>query len=200
MVRFVVRVVCLVCLCVPGSVSRVSGSRIGWIEFDTSLPVTVSRGPAAVTAADPARAPARARGLGVGRTGRCGRSMAHGQDLERRKRAAIERYGQGGAAGSSYLGALEAGRRETRQLRAARQSAFNVVLSSRRRHEGGDALVAKRIVREVKAVDRNQLAHGWREGHHSCVADVSRSEKEVLEPRQRASGQGGGEQLGASVV
>ena len=76
-VRFVVRVV--LCLCVPASVPRVCGSRIGWIEVDASLAVTVSRGPAAVTAADPARAPARARGLGVGRTGRCGRLMAHGQ-------------------------------------------------------------------------------------------------------------------------
>ena len=69
----------------------------------------------------------------------------------------------------------------------------------RRRQEGGEALVAERVTVEIEPPQRGQCQQGWREGHQPGIADdAGVGQLKVLEPRQSASAQGGGEGRGAS--
>ena len=65
-----------------------------------------------------------------------------GRALERRQRAAVERSGEGGAAGVGDLGVAEVERLELRQPSRRRRRR---TCRRRRRHEGGEALVAERV-------------------------------------------------------
>ena len=62
--------------------------------------------------------------------------------LERRQRAAVERSGEGGAAGVGDLGAAEV---EPLELRQPSRRRRRRTCRRRRRHEGGEALVAERV-------------------------------------------------------
>eukprot|EP00964_Phaeocystis_antarctica_P104677 scaffold69793_cov55-Phaeocystis_antarctica.AAC.1 len=70
----------------------------------------------------------------------------------------------------------------------------------RRRHEGGEALVAERVAAETEILQRGQPPQGRREGHQPRVADGGVVQREGLEPRQGASAQGGGQCRGACVA
>ena len=70
----------------------------------------------------------------------------------------------------------------------------------RRRQEGGEALVAERVTVEIEPPQRGHCQQGWREGHQPGIADAGVGQLKVLEPRQSASAQGGGEGRGASVT
>eukprot|EP00964_Phaeocystis_antarctica_P085169 scaffold53745_cov66-Phaeocystis_antarctica.AAC.2 len=125
-----------------------------------------------------------------------GRDAVQVEPLEGRQLAAVERSGEGGAAGVGDLGVVEvellellqpSGRRRRRTCRQWR-------------HEGGEALVAERVARETDSLQRGQPPQGRREGHQPRVADGGAVQKEVLEPRQGTPAQGGGERRGACVA
>eukprot|EP00964_Phaeocystis_antarctica_P051197 scaffold29862_cov51-Phaeocystis_antarctica.AAC.2 len=126
--------------------------------------------------------------------------------LERRQRAAFERNDQGGAAGVGDLRFAEVEPNELRQhssrrrLRTCRQVRLRTCRRRRRRHEGGDTLVAERAVPEKEILQRRKSPQGRREGHQPRVADGVAAQREDIEPRQGASAQGGGEHRGACVA
>eukprot|EP00964_Phaeocystis_antarctica_P160322 scaffold131851_cov75-Phaeocystis_antarctica.AAC.1 len=126
---------------------------------------------------------------------RCGAGGSAGKEstLEGRQLAAVERGGEGGAPGVGDLGAVEVEQHELLQASSRRRQRA----CSRRRHEGGEGLVAKRIRREVETLQRGQPPQGWREGHQRRVTDGGVSQLKGSEPRQGASAQGGGERRGA---
>eukprot|EP00964_Phaeocystis_antarctica_P026614 scaffold14992_cov69-Phaeocystis_antarctica.AAC.6 len=84
-----------------------------------------------------------------------GRGVFKTEVLERRQRAAVERSGQGGAAGVGDLGAVEA---EQPELRQYSRPATRASPPSRRRtcrlHEGGKALVADRVTIKIETLQR----------------------------------------------
>eukprot|EP00964_Phaeocystis_antarctica_P156374 scaffold125991_cov57-Phaeocystis_antarctica.AAC.3 len=123
-----------------------------------------------------------------------GRDALREKATERRQCAAAERGGQGSAAGVGDLGVDEEERLELRQPspRSRRRTCRR-----RRRHEGGEALVAERVFPEIENLQRGQPSQGRREGHQPCVAYGGLVQLEALEPRQGASAQGGGERRGA---
>eukprot|EP00964_Phaeocystis_antarctica_P059522 scaffold35338_cov59-Phaeocystis_antarctica.AAC.8 len=106
------------------------------------------------------------------------------------------RSGQGGAAGVGDLGVDEVEPLELRQPSSRRRRRT----CRRRSHEGGEALVAERIAPQNENYQRGQPPQGRREGHQPRVADGSVAQLEVVEPRQGASAQGGGESRGARVT
>eukprot|EP00964_Phaeocystis_antarctica_P157742 scaffold128061_cov72-Phaeocystis_antarctica.AAC.2 len=119
-----------------------------------------------------------------------GRDVVQKEIPERRQRAAVERSGEGGAAGVGDLGVAKVEHPELRQYsRRQRRHTWR----RRRRHEGGEALVAERVALEKENLQRGQPPQGRREGHQPHVADGGVAQTEVLEPRQGASAQGGGE-------
>ena len=115
---------------------------------------------------------------------------------ERWQRVAVERRGQGGAAGVGNLGVPEREHTELRQHTCVPKR----TRQRRRRHEGGDALVAERAVHEYELLQRRQPAHGRREGHQTRITDAAAVQVEELEPRQGASAQGSLERRGACVA
>eukprot|EP00964_Phaeocystis_antarctica_P056009 scaffold32992_cov48-Phaeocystis_antarctica.AAC.3 len=116
--------------------------------------------------------------------------------LERWQRAAVERRGESGAAGVGDLGVAEEELLELCQhSRRRRQRTCR-----RRRQEGGEALVAERVVNEAENLQEGQPLQGRREGHQPRVADGGAAQMESLEPRQGASAQGGGERRSAGVA
>eukprot|EP00964_Phaeocystis_antarctica_P103999 scaffold69192_cov72-Phaeocystis_antarctica.AAC.3 len=119
-----------------------------------------------------------------------GRAAVKVHFLERRQNAAVERSGQGGAAGVGDLGVVEEEQPELRQHSRRRRQR---TCRRRRRHEGGEALVAERVVNQSEILQRGQAPQGRREGHQPRVADGGVDQPEVREPRQGASTQGGGE-------
>eukprot|EP00964_Phaeocystis_antarctica_P015487 scaffold8570_cov66-Phaeocystis_antarctica.AAC.2 len=125
-----------------------------------------------------------------------GRDAGHTDELERRERAAVERDGEGGAAGVGDVGAAEEERLELRQHPSRRRR------RTRRRwsHEGKEARVAERAALETESLQRGQPPQGRREGHQPRVADGGGDQIEGLKPRQGASAQGGGERRGACVA
>jgi hypothetical protein len=70
----------------------------------------------------------------------------------------------------------------------------------RRRHEGGEALVAEPVANEAKLLQRGPPPPGRREGHQPRVTDGGVVQREDIEPRHGASAQGGGERRGACVA
>eukprot|EP00964_Phaeocystis_antarctica_P133114 scaffold97287_cov48-Phaeocystis_antarctica.AAC.2 len=126
-----------------------------------------------------------------------GRDAGQIERLERRQRAAVERSGQGGAAGVGDLGVAEVERLELRQPYCRR---WRQDTGRRRRHqEGGEALVTERVAFETETLQRGPPPQGRREGHHPGVADGGAVQFETLEPWQGASAQGGGEFRSACV-
>eukprot|EP00964_Phaeocystis_antarctica_P078954 scaffold49135_cov76-Phaeocystis_antarctica.AAC.4 len=117
--------------------------------------------------------------------------------LKRRQRAAVERGGKSGASRVGHLGVVE-----VEVLELLQPSSRQRQRTGRRRqhHEGGEALVAERVVAETESRQRGHPPQGRREGHQVCVADGGVPQREVLEPRQGASAQGGGERHGACVA
>eukprot|EP00964_Phaeocystis_antarctica_P064668 scaffold38934_cov55-Phaeocystis_antarctica.AAC.2 len=111
--------------------------------------------------------------------------------------AAVERGGQGCAAGVGDLGAAEVELLELRQSSSRRRRR---TCRRRRRHEGGEALVAERVASETEVLQRGQPPQGRREGHQPRVADGGVVQIEELKPRQGASAQRGGEHRGACVA
>ena len=75
-----------------------------------------------------------------------GRETVQVRELERQQRTVVERGGEGGTAGVEDLGVAEVEQVEHRKLRW------------RRRHEGGEALVAQRVVRETESLQRGAAA------------------------------------------
>eukprot|EP00964_Phaeocystis_antarctica_P087111 scaffold55232_cov63-Phaeocystis_antarctica.AAC.4 len=126
-----------------------------------------------------------------------GRNVFKIERFERQQRAAVERSGQGGAAGVGDLGAAEAELLELWQHSSRRRTCRRRTC---RRHEGSEALIAERVVRETEKKQRGQPPQGRREGHQARVADASVAQSEDLEPRQGASAQGGGKGRGACVA
>eukprot|EP00964_Phaeocystis_antarctica_P090161 scaffold57657_cov63-Phaeocystis_antarctica.AAC.4 len=126
-----------------------------------------------------------------------GRDAAQAEILERRQRAAVERSGEGGAAGVGDLGVVEVELLELLQHCSRRRRR---TYRQRRRQEGGKALVAERFADEKESLQRGQPPQGRREGHQPRVADGEVGQSEGLEPRQGASAQGGGERRGAYVA
>jgi hypothetical protein len=117
------------------------------------------------------------------------------ESLERRQRAAVERGGEGSAAGVGDLGVVEVELLELRQHSSRR--------TCRRRrwcHEGGEALVAEWVAAETETLQRGPPPQGRREGHQPRVTDGGAAQPEDLEPRQGASAQGGSERRGACVA
>ena len=100
-------------------------------------------------------------------TGRRARQIA--EELERRQRAAVERSGEGGAAGIGDLGVAELEPLELRQHPSRRRQC--TCRRWRRRHEGGEALVAERVAAETELLQRGPPPQGRREGHQPRVAD-----------------------------
>eukprot|EP00964_Phaeocystis_antarctica_P007811 scaffold4199_cov64-Phaeocystis_antarctica.AAC.5 len=80
---------------------------------------------------------------------------------ERRQRAAVERSGEGDAAGVGDLDAAEVEHPELRQHSRRRRRRT----CRRRRHEGGEALVAERVAIKNEHLQRGQPPQGRREGH-----------------------------------
>eukprot|EP00964_Phaeocystis_antarctica_P108109 scaffold72754_cov67-Phaeocystis_antarctica.AAC.2 len=115
---------------------------------------------------------------------------------KRRQRAAVERGGEGGAAGIGDLGVVEAELLELRQHSSRRRRSCR----RRRRHEGGEALVAERVATETEPLQHGPPPQGRREDHQPRVADGGFAQVEDLELRQGASAQGGGEDRGACVA
>eukprot|EP00964_Phaeocystis_antarctica_P076001 scaffold46961_cov81-Phaeocystis_antarctica.AAC.4 len=114
--------------------------------------------------------------------------------IERRQHAAVKRSDESGAADVGDLGVAEVERRELRQpCRRQRQR----TCGRGRRHEGGEALVAERVVHETQRFQRRQPPQGWRESHQARVADGVAAQNKDLEPRQGASAQGSGQCRGA---
>eukprot|EP00964_Phaeocystis_antarctica_P052118 scaffold30492_cov33-Phaeocystis_antarctica.AAC.3 len=109
-----------------------------------------------------------------------------------------ERRGEGGAAGVGDLGVFEAEPLELRQHSRRRRQRTRG--QWRRRQEGGQALVAERVVSEIDSRQRRPPPQGRREGYQPCVTDGGVTQMEVLEPRQGASAQGGCERRGACVA
>eukprot|EP00964_Phaeocystis_antarctica_P146537 scaffold112850_cov66-Phaeocystis_antarctica.AAC.1 len=128
-----------------------------------------------------------------------GRDAHQIDTLECRQRAAVERSGQGGAAGVGDLGVAEVEPLELRQ-HSSRRRRRTCRRRRRRCHEGGKALVAKQVVLETEILQRGPPPQGRREGHQPRVTDGGIVQFEDLEPRQGASVQGGGELRGASVA
>eukprot|EP00964_Phaeocystis_antarctica_P082094 scaffold51448_cov64-Phaeocystis_antarctica.AAC.10 len=126
-----------------------------------------------------------------------GRAAVHIEQHERRKRAVVEPSGEGGAAGVGDLGVVEDEHLELRQPCSRRRQR---TCRRRRRHEGGEALVAERIVAEVELLQSGQPPQGQREGQQPRVTDGGVAQVEALEPRQGASAQGGSERRGAGVA
>eukprot|EP00964_Phaeocystis_antarctica_P024588 scaffold13773_cov68-Phaeocystis_antarctica.AAC.4 len=126
-----------------------------------------------------------------------GRDAKQIELLERRQRAAVERSGEGGAAGVGDLGLGEVEELELRQpCRWQRQCTCR----RRRRHEGSKALVAERVAPQKEMFQRGPPPQGRRQGHQPRVADGGVAQFEGLEPRQGALAQGGGERRGAGVA
>eukprot|EP00964_Phaeocystis_antarctica_P053247 scaffold31252_cov63-Phaeocystis_antarctica.AAC.2 len=133
----------------------------------------------------------------------------HDELLERRKHTAVERGGKGGAAGVGDLGVAEVEHLELRQpyfrqvelleLRQHSSRRWRRTCKRRRRQKGGETLVAERVIVETETLQRGQSLQGRREVHQR-VADGGVAQTEVLEPRQGASAQGGGERRGAGVA
>eukprot|EP00964_Phaeocystis_antarctica_P018554 scaffold10246_cov63-Phaeocystis_antarctica.AAC.3 len=121
------------------------------------------------------------------------------ETLESWQCAAVERSGQSGAAGVGDLGVVEVERRELRQ-HSSRRRQRTCRRWRWRRHEGGDALVTKQVVREFESLQRGPPPQGRREGHQPRVADGGAVQIEILEPRHGASVQGVGERRGAVVA
>eukprot|EP00964_Phaeocystis_antarctica_P075729 scaffold46760_cov39-Phaeocystis_antarctica.AAC.5 len=116
---------------------------------------------------------------------------------ERWQNIALERSGEGGAAGVGDLGVVEVELLELRQHSSRR---WQRTRGQRRwRQEGGKALVAERVVRETESLQRRPPPQGRREGHKPRIGDGGVPQMESLEPRQGASAQGGGEGRGACV-
>eukprot|EP00964_Phaeocystis_antarctica_P089994 scaffold57506_cov62-Phaeocystis_antarctica.AAC.7 len=126
-----------------------------------------------------------------------GRNDSQTKGAERRQRAAVERRGEGGAAGVGDLGVAEVELLELRQHSRRRR---RCTCRRRRRHEGGDPLVAERVETEIKRLQCGQPPQGRRKGHQPRVTDGGVAQHEGLEPRQGASAQGGGERRGTSVT
>eukprot|EP00964_Phaeocystis_antarctica_P023864 scaffold13353_cov51-Phaeocystis_antarctica.AAC.1 len=118
--------------------------------------------------------------------------------LERRQRAAVEREGKSDASRAGDLGVVEVDVLEL--LQPSSRQRPRTCRRRRRRHEGGEALVAERVVVKTESVQRGQPPQGRREGHQPRVADGGVAQTEDLEPRQGASAQGGGERRGACVA
>eukprot|EP00964_Phaeocystis_antarctica_P108736 scaffold73267_cov67-Phaeocystis_antarctica.AAC.2 len=97
-----------------------------------------------------------------------GRDAVQVEPIERWQRAAVERSGEGGAAGVGDLGVAEVEARELRQPSSRRRQH---TCRRRRRHEGGEALVADWVAVEIEMHQRGQLPQGRREGHQPSVAD-----------------------------
>ena len=107
-----------------------------------------------------------------------GGDAAQQELLESRQRTALERGGEDGAAGVGDLGAREVEQLELLQPRSRRRWRAR---PRRRRHEGGEALVAEQVAREVETSQSRPPPQGWREGHQPRVADGGRrSVKGVL--------------------
>eukprot|EP00964_Phaeocystis_antarctica_P023331 scaffold13058_cov72-Phaeocystis_antarctica.AAC.3 len=117
--------------------------------------------------------------------------------LERRQRASVERSGEGCAAGVGDLGAAEV---ELLERRQPSSRWLRRTCRRRRRHEGGEALVAEWIEAKSETYQRGPPPQGRREGHQARVTDGGVVQSEVLEPRQGASAQRGGKRRGACVA
>eukprot|EP00964_Phaeocystis_antarctica_P054190 scaffold31834_cov71-Phaeocystis_antarctica.AAC.1 len=126
-----------------------------------------------------------------------GRDAIQIEVFERRQRAPVERSGEGGAAGVGDLGVAEVELLEHRQHTCRRRRR---TCRRWRRHEGGEALVSKRVASETEMLQRGPPPQGRREGHQRRVADGGVVHHEDLEPRQGASSQGGSERRGACVA
>ena len=81
------------------------------------------------------------------------------EGLKRRQRSAVERSGEGGAAGFGNLVAHE--KEHLELLQPSRRTRRR----RRRRYEGGEALVAKRVVFETENLQRVKPPQDRREGH-----------------------------------
>ena len=97
------------------------------------------------------------------------------ESLERRQRAAVERGGEGSAAGVGDLGAVEVEQLELRQ-----HSSRRTCRRRRRRHEGGEALVAERVAMENETLQRGPPPQGRRQGPQPRVADGGVVQSELL--------------------
>eukprot|EP00964_Phaeocystis_antarctica_P027864 scaffold15712_cov67-Phaeocystis_antarctica.AAC.6 len=117
---------------------------------------------------------------------------------ELRQRAAVKRGGKSGAADITDPGVAEVERPEHRQHYSRRRQ--RTCGRRRRRHEGGEALVAERVANEKESLQRGQPPQGRREGHQPRVSNGGLAQIEVLEPLHGASAQGGGERRGACVA
>ena len=106
-----------------------------------------------------------------------GRDASHTEELERRERAAVERDGEGGAAGVGDVGAAEEERLELRQHPSRRRRRTR----RRRSHEGKEARVAERAALETESLQRGQPPQGRREGHQPRVADGGGVQIEAVE-------------------
>merc|ERR1712086_777934 len=115
--------------------------------------------------------------------------------LECWQRAAVERRGEGGAAGVGDLGVDEVERLELRQ-HSSRRRQRTCRRWRQRRHEGGEVLVAERVATETESLQRGPPPQGRREGQQPRVTDGGVEQINVLEPRQGASSQGGGDRRG----
>ena len=109
--------------------------------------------------------------------------------VERWQRAAPQPGGQVSAAVVGDPGAADVEIGELRQRFSLRRRH----ICRRRRHEGGEALVAEWVLCEVEMLQRRPPPQAWREGHQTRVADGGAGQPEYLKPRQGASIQGGSE-------
>eukprot|EP00964_Phaeocystis_antarctica_P050309 scaffold29203_cov67-Phaeocystis_antarctica.AAC.1 len=126
-----------------------------------------------------------------------GRDTIEIELLERRQHATVEPSGEGGAAGVGDLCVAEP---ELLELRQPSSRQRRCTCRRRRRHEGGEALVAESVLRQYENLQRGPPPQGRREGHQRRVADGGFDKHEDLEPRQGASAQGGDERRGACVT
>ena len=117
--------------------------------------------------------------------------------VERRQRAAVERGDQGCTPGVGDLGAFEVELLELLQPSSRRRRR---ACSRRRRYEGGEALVAERVVREAELLQRGPPPQGRRKGRQTRVADGGVFQIKAEEQRQGTSVQGGGKCRGACVA
>eukprot|EP00964_Phaeocystis_antarctica_P075647 scaffold46710_cov62-Phaeocystis_antarctica.AAC.1 len=89
----------------------------------------------------------------------------HVEDFERGQCAAVERSSDSGATGLGDLGPAEVERLERRQHSSRRRRRT----CRKRRHEGGEALVAERAVTKIESLQSGQPPQGRREGHQPRV-------------------------------
>ena len=124
-----------------------------------------------------------------------GRDAKQAKLPKRRQRAAVKRVGQSGAAGVSDLGEAEIELLEPCQHSSSRRR--QCTCQRRRHHEGGDAIVAKRVALETKSLQRGQLPQGRREGRYPRVANggvmqrvphISHGQTGNRQPRRAAAG------------